>query len=165
MYTLNNDSFKKGFTIVELLIVIVIIGILAALIVVAYNGIQNRANDTAVQSDLAAFAKKLETVKADASDGSYPATFTSAMGFRFTKSVYMVDSQGRTLRYCRNATTDEFIIYALSKSGTYFSYKTGAGLRQTYAAVGYSVCSQIGLVNTNPTADGLVNTNWSSWVN
>lgn len=34
---------KTGFTIVELLIVIVIVGILAAITVVAYNGIQERA--------------------------------------------------------------------------------------------------------------------------
>lgn len=37
---------KYGFTIVELLILIVVIGILAAISVVAYNGIQDRANDT-----------------------------------------------------------------------------------------------------------------------
>lgn len=37
---------QKGFTIVELLIVIVIIGILAAITVVAYNGIQQRADNT-----------------------------------------------------------------------------------------------------------------------
>ena len=38
---------SRGFTIVELLIVIVVIGILAALVIVAYNGIQQRANNTA----------------------------------------------------------------------------------------------------------------------
>lgn len=165
MKKVGQSFMQRGFTIVELLIVIVIIGILAALVIVAYNGMQNRANDTAVQSDLNAFAKKLETIKVDSSDGLYPTTFTAAMGFKFTKNAYMVDSQGRTLRYCTNAATNEFIIYALSKSGTFFSYKTGAGLKQTYNAVGYSVCSQISLVTTNPTADGLVNSTWSSWVN
>ena len=40
----------KGFTIVELLIVIVVIAILAAISIVAYNGIQSRANNTKIVS-------------------------------------------------------------------------------------------------------------------
>lgn len=43
----------QGFTIVELLIVIVIIAILAAITMVAYNGIQDKASDAAADSDLA----------------------------------------------------------------------------------------------------------------
>jgi prepilin-type N-terminal cleavage/methylation domain-containing protein len=41
--TIRKVHNHSGFTIVELLIVIVVIAILAALSVVAYNGIQNRA--------------------------------------------------------------------------------------------------------------------------
>ena len=48
---------QTGFTIVELLIVIVVIGILAAITIVAYNGIQTRAKDTTRKSDVAAMAK------------------------------------------------------------------------------------------------------------
>ena len=43
---------KAGFTIVELLIVIVVIGILAAITIVAYNGVQERSKTVRVQSDL-----------------------------------------------------------------------------------------------------------------
>jgi len=43
---LTKKQIQNGFTIVELLIVIVIIGILAAIVTVAYNGIQNRAKNT-----------------------------------------------------------------------------------------------------------------------
>lgn len=42
-----------GFTIVELLIVIVVIAILASMTVVAYNGIQQRAQDARRDADLA----------------------------------------------------------------------------------------------------------------
>ena len=42
----------NGFTIVELLIVIVVIGILAAIVIVAFNGIQSRARAASVRSDI-----------------------------------------------------------------------------------------------------------------
>ncbi len=62
---------KNGFTIVELLIVIVVIGILAAIIVVSYNGTQNRANDSRRLSDMKSIQQSLETYKT--LNGSYPA--------------------------------------------------------------------------------------------
>ena len=43
---------QTGFTIVELLIVIVVIAILAAMSIVAYNGIQERARESHIASDL-----------------------------------------------------------------------------------------------------------------
>lgn len=53
----KNIKLKHGFTIVELLIVIVVIGILAAITVVAYNGIQSRANDTKIRSAVSQIEK------------------------------------------------------------------------------------------------------------
>lgn len=63
-------SASFGFTIVELLIVIVVIGILAAIVVVAYNGISTRANNTAKLTEINAFAKLFEVYKAQ--NGQYP---------------------------------------------------------------------------------------------
>lgn len=65
---------RAGFTIVELLIVIVVIGILAAITIVAYNGIQNRATDTAMASDVKTIQKALEAHKAI--HGTYPSGTT-----------------------------------------------------------------------------------------
>ncbi|MNY26595.1 Type II secretion system protein G precursor [compost metagenome] len=61
-----------GFTIVELLIVIVIIGILAAISAVTYAGAQDRAKYSSMQSDLQAINKALVLYKVD--NGNYPST-------------------------------------------------------------------------------------------
>jgi len=50
---------NHGFTIVELLIVIVVIGILAAIGIVAYNGIANRAIDSKMAATADALKKKV----------------------------------------------------------------------------------------------------------
>lgn len=66
---------QTGFTIVELLIVIVVIGILATISIVAYNGIQGKARDSQRISDLNAIVKALEIHKAN--NGTYPATVST----------------------------------------------------------------------------------------
>lgn len=48
---------QRGFTIVELLIVVVIIAILAAITIVAYNGIQTRATNASRSQELVAWRK------------------------------------------------------------------------------------------------------------
>ena len=60
----------RGFTIVELLIVVVVIAILAAITIVAYNGIQARAKDSQADSALNQVKKALELYKID--NGFYP---------------------------------------------------------------------------------------------
>lgn len=61
---------SKGFTIVELLIVIVVIGILAALVVVTYSGIQQKARDTERKTDINAVHVLVEAYQAES--GKYP---------------------------------------------------------------------------------------------
>ena len=56
---------SSGFTIVELLIVIVVIAILAAITIVAYNGIQSRARDAQRAQDGKTIAKALELYHID----------------------------------------------------------------------------------------------------
>lgn len=63
---------QQGFTIVELLIVIVVIGILAAISVVAYNGIQQRANNTQRIAAAKDWQKLITTYTAQ--NGAYPAS-------------------------------------------------------------------------------------------
>ena len=61
---------SSGFTIVELLIVIVIIGILAALVVTTYSGIQQKARNTERKTDINAVHGQVEAYNAQF--GYYP---------------------------------------------------------------------------------------------
>jgi prepilin-type N-terminal cleavage/methylation domain-containing protein len=61
---------KKGFTIVELLIVIVVIAILATISIVAYSGMQQRARDSERSAELVNLQKAIELYRVDF--GGYP---------------------------------------------------------------------------------------------
>lgn len=67
---LGNKKNNRGFTIVELLIVIVVIGILAALVLNSFRGVQERARDTERRTDTSAVATQLEVYYTD--NGGYP---------------------------------------------------------------------------------------------
>lgn len=56
---LRNRKHSYGFTIVELLIVIVVIGILAAIVIVAYNGVQERSKVQKANTDLNTLVKAI----------------------------------------------------------------------------------------------------------
>jgi prepilin-type N-terminal cleavage/methylation domain-containing protein len=63
---------ERGFTIVELLIVIVVIGILAAITIVSFNGVTSKANTTNAAANANAVQKVAEAFNSD--NSKYPAT-------------------------------------------------------------------------------------------
>jgi len=76
----SNTQDQKGFTIVELLIVVVVIAILAAITIVSYNGITSRANASAAASLASGFQKKIELFAADGPTNTYPRALTDITG-------------------------------------------------------------------------------------
>lgn len=64
------NKSSSGFTLVELLIVIVVIAILAAISIVSYNGIQERSRKSHLATDISNIKKAMEMYKAD--HGQYP---------------------------------------------------------------------------------------------
>jgi len=85
-------SLSGGFTIVELLIVIVVIGILATITVVAYNGIQTRAVNSKNVSEATQAVKLLESYKA--ANDTYPPTSAAGVCVGEGFVNYTGDSNG-----------------------------------------------------------------------
>lgn len=63
-------AYERGFTIVELLIVIVVIAILAAITIVSYNGIRNRAETASSQVTARQVVEKIQIW--NTFEGEYP---------------------------------------------------------------------------------------------
>ena len=78
----------KGFTIVELLIVIVVIAILAAITIVAYNGVQSRAKTSSAQAAASNAVKKAELYNLEKT--GYPAISTDLTGASAVGTSYQL---------------------------------------------------------------------------
>ncbi|MEK9196497.1 MAG: type II secretion system protein [Patescibacteria group bacterium] len=124
MVSLKNK--QKGFTIVELLIVIVVIGILAALVVTTFSGIQQKARDKERQTDIGALHSQLEAYYAQ--NGSYPAIAEVNTGSWRTTNLKGLDS-GALQDPKGTAQT-----LAGTASATQYGYVTNGGAACTTAA-------------------------------
>ncbi|MES2876594.1 MAG: prepilin-type N-terminal cleavage/methylation domain-containing protein [Patescibacteria group bacterium] len=78
MQRYRQHQYRAGFTIVELLIVIVVIGVLAAIIIVAYSGVQERAYVTRINTAGRQYAKAISLYAAG--QGAYPAYGNRCLG-------------------------------------------------------------------------------------
>lgn len=83
----QNDR-KYGFTIVELLIVVVVIAILAAITVGAYNGMQARARDSQRKQDLANLARGISLYSVDKGDYAVAGCGSAGSGTGWLSSDY-----------------------------------------------------------------------------
>ena len=110
---------KSGFTIVELLVVIVVIGILAAITIVSYTGISNRATVASLQSDLSNASTQLKIFQVD--NGKYPDTIDCGIADSNTNKCLKV-SNGNAYSYYQvnnSVNPQNFILHA-SKNSTYY---------------------------------------------
>lgn len=138
----------SGFTIVELLIVIVVIAILATISIVAYNGIQDRAIASTVKSDLANFAKKIEMARVDSDNGGYPTAPTESMGIKVSKTAYITEGRSNWY-YCPSPDGNNYALGVVDNRGRGYYQSSIDGMQEGV--------SGIGAVNTCRKASGDTN--------
>lgn len=163
---------NPGFTIVELLIVIVVIAILAAISIVAYTGIQNRANDTAVQNDLRSLSKKFELYRIDNTASAYPygsvlGTGTNTgMSMTFSQNSYQAGNFYNVLN-CITSNGANYAVLAQSKSGKYFTVGSlDTTVKEVTSAVTLANGNSCPTILAGSTASGTAydsGTGWRNW--
>ena len=133
----------SGFTIVELLIVIVVIAILAAITITIFQGVSARARDSKRKSDVALIAKKLKLYSIDNSNmfetgsgcassgngngffnfengGTYPLSMNTCMKNAGILSTDIVDPSGLTT--CAGLTCEAYMKYTCTEGSERATY-------------------------------------------
>lgn len=113
MYTAYGKAKSSGFTIVELLIVVVVIAVLAAITIVAYNGIRLRATTAALTTELSSIGKQLGVARIESS--AFPANLTSVKKSSTIYFEYTVDNGAAT--FCVTGTQNGTSYY-VQQSGS-----------------------------------------------
>jgi general secretion pathway protein G len=87
--TTTNHRSQKGFTLVELLIVVIILGILAAVVIPQFNSAASESKEAALASNLATVRQAIEMYKVQHNDFYPSAAIVNEL-------VYTTDVSGTT---------------------------------------------------------------------
>lgn len=128
----------QGFTIVELIIVIVVIAILATIVVVGFGASQNGAHDTSVRSDLQKIDDAFKVYALD-NDGVFPYTVAAlnALNIKLTTGSYNVTNISNVY-LCYSPSYTEYAAIAMSLSGQRFVVKSESGISTYTGSVVWS---------------------------
>ena len=114
----HNRSWARGFTIVELLIVIVVIAVLATITIIAFNGLQRRAIQSSLQADVNKAKKKVMLYQAE--NGTYPTAINCTNP---SSTEICVEPSGSNTYSYTSLNTSYPPLYALSASNDTLAYQ------------------------------------------
>lgn len=130
--------YSNGFTIVELLIVVVVIAILAAITIVSYNGIQSRAQTSSIANDLKQNTKTIMSASVEPSSYLPASVKTSGL------DVLKLDmSKYKVVTYCATATN--FVLLFELTSGKKYYQKNGEAMVNDDTIDSFQPCPTAGI--------------------
>lgn len=109
---------KNGFTIVELLIVIVVIAILAAITIVAYANVTRQAKASSFQSEIASAVKRIESAKTLSDTGVYPSSIASYGLSQWTNYYYSPNDNTYCIERTDNGVPQNMVYSATTGTPT-----------------------------------------------
>lgn len=112
----TNKQRRLGFTIVELIVIITVIGILAAIIIVSYAGVTASSRAQSLQGDIKTAASQLVKYRSD--NGAYPADLASAGIKNSSTTSYTYTYTSANDSYCLIGTAYNTSFYVLSGNST-----------------------------------------------
>lgn len=158
-----------GFTIVELLVIIVVIGILFAIGVVSYSAFATNSRIGTTKKDLNDIGRILTTYKAKT--GAYPSSaeqLTGAYSVKLTKNVFKTEIP-YNLTYCLDSTGRSYALLAVTRDGKKVQITNASSADEYKGASDWTTndrtahCTSV-LPSSTPRMSGYESSTWQPWV-
>jgi type IV pilus assembly protein PilA len=136
---LADRKHDEGFTLIELMVVVLIIAILLAIAIPTFLGAQNKAKDRSAQSSLRDTVVAAKSVFVDTQDYTKADVATLTAGE--PALAFQTAASGDPKVVSVGATASEFTAAAYSKAGNCFFIKDSATAGTTYNKASSGTCS------------------------
>lgn len=159
------NKMTHGFTVVELIVVIVVISILAAIAIVSYSSTQRKAYDTAVQTDLEQMADQFDIFRTRSATDTYPASQTDleSLDINITEPAYAT-SVAVNVYACVSADLKSFAIVSQSKSGNILKITNSADTSTFTPSSSFTLANTCSSLGMNYVLSGWQSSAWRLWV-